>query len=308
MSRLVDAGADVVCLVRDWVPQSELVGGESARPRQGRRAATSATRRCSSACLGEYEIDTVIHLAAQTIVGVANRNPGLDVRDQHRRDLAAARGVPPQPGGQADRRRLVRQGLRRAGEAALRRGHAARGPASLRRQQVVRRPDRQTLRGHLRPAGRDHPLRQLLRRRRPELEPASCPARSARVLRGERPVIRSDGTFVRDYFYVEDGAAAYIAPGRGAGAARRPCRRGVQLLERDASSPCSSCVDEDPGRRWARRSSRTSATRRAHEIRDQYLERREGARRCSAGGRCSRLDEGLDANHRLVPRLPRRDA
>lgn len=25
--------------------------------------------------LGEYEIDTVIHLAAQTIVGVANRNP-----------------------------------------------------------------------------------------------------------------------------------------------------------------------------------------------------------------------------------------
>ena len=29
------------------------------------------------------------------------------------------------------------------------------------------------------------------------------------VLRGERPVIRSDGTYVRDYFYVEDGAAAY---------------------------------------------------------------------------------------------------
>jgi CDP-glucose 4,6-dehydratase len=29
------------------------------------------------------------------------------------------------------------------------------------------------------------------------------------VLRGQRPVIRSDGEFVRDYFYVEDGAAAY---------------------------------------------------------------------------------------------------
>jgi CDP-glucose 4,6-dehydratase len=29
------------------------------------------------------------------------------------------------------------------------------------------------------------------------------------VLRGKRPVIRSDGQFVRDYFYVEDGAAAY---------------------------------------------------------------------------------------------------
>jgi len=30
------------------------------------------------------------------------------------------------------------------------------------------------------------------------------------VLRGERPVIRSDGQSVRDYFYVEDGAEAYM--------------------------------------------------------------------------------------------------
>lgn len=30
------------------------------------------------------------------------------------------------------------------------------------------------------------------------------------VLRGQRPVIRSDGRFVRDYFFVEDGAAAYM--------------------------------------------------------------------------------------------------
>ena len=30
------------------------------------------------------------------------------------------------------------------------------------------------------------------------------------ILRGERPVIRSDGQFVRDYFYIQDGAAAYM--------------------------------------------------------------------------------------------------
>ncbi len=30
------------------------------------------------------------------------------------------------------------------------------------------------------------------------------------VYRGERPVIRSDGRYIRDYFYVEDGAAAYL--------------------------------------------------------------------------------------------------
>ncbi|HEX9792722.1 MAG TPA: NAD-dependent epimerase/dehydratase family protein [Planctomycetota bacterium] len=31
------------------------------------------------------------------------------------------------------------------------------------------------------------------------------------ILRGERPVVRSDGTLVRDYFYVEDAVAAYLA-------------------------------------------------------------------------------------------------
>jgi CDP-glucose 4,6-dehydratase len=30
------------------------------------------------------------------------------------------------------------------------------------------------------------------------------------VLRGERPIIRSDGKYVRDYFYIEDGSAAYM--------------------------------------------------------------------------------------------------
>src|SRR5438105_3291622 len=30
------------------------------------------------------------------------------------------------------------------------------------------------------------------------------------VLRNERPVIRSDGSYIRDYFYVKDGAAAYL--------------------------------------------------------------------------------------------------
>jgi CDP-glucose 4,6-dehydratase len=30
------------------------------------------------------------------------------------------------------------------------------------------------------------------------------------VIRGERPIIRSDGQYVRDYFYIEDGARAYM--------------------------------------------------------------------------------------------------
>jgi len=30
------------------------------------------------------------------------------------------------------------------------------------------------------------------------------------ALRGQRPVIRSDGNYIRDYFYVEDGVSAYL--------------------------------------------------------------------------------------------------
>ena len=30
------------------------------------------------------------------------------------------------------------------------------------------------------------------------------------MLRGQRPIIRSDGNYVRDYFYIEDGAVAYM--------------------------------------------------------------------------------------------------
>src|SRR5262245_46730748 len=72
--RLVEMEADVVCLVRDWVPQSELV-----RARLIDRVKVVRGDICDQElmerALGEHEIATVIHLAAQTIVGIANRNP-----------------------------------------------------------------------------------------------------------------------------------------------------------------------------------------------------------------------------------------
>src|SRR5688500_19545637 len=74
VKRLVGAGASVVCLVRDWVPQSELIRGkliEQVRVVRGDVRDQALWERV----LGEYEIDTVFHLAAQTIVGIANRNP-----------------------------------------------------------------------------------------------------------------------------------------------------------------------------------------------------------------------------------------
>src|SRR5437660_6123014 len=72
--RLLALGADVVCLVRDWVPQSELVRArliDRVKVVRGDIADQALLERA----LGEFESDTVIHLAAQTIVGIANRNP-----------------------------------------------------------------------------------------------------------------------------------------------------------------------------------------------------------------------------------------
>src|SRR5207302_1657364 len=74
VKRLREAGADVVCLVRDWSPGSELVRcGDLERVKAVRGDVRD--QPLLERCMGEYEVDTVIHLAAQTIVGIANRNP-----------------------------------------------------------------------------------------------------------------------------------------------------------------------------------------------------------------------------------------
>ena len=74
VSRLVALGADVVCLVRDWVPQSILIGGDLLdRVRVARGDIND--QECLERVLSEYEIDTVQHLAAQTIVGVGLKSP-----------------------------------------------------------------------------------------------------------------------------------------------------------------------------------------------------------------------------------------
>ena len=135
-----------------------------------RCAATSAIRRCSSASSASTRSTPSFTWRRRPSSAIANRNPVSTFESNIARHLDAARGLPPQPDGEADRRRLVGQGLRRPRSAALRRGDAAAGPHPVRRQQVVRGPDRADLRRHLRPAGGDHPLRQFLRRRRPQLE------------------------------------------------------------------------------------------------------------------------------------------
>src|ERR1700691_4438908 len=71
--RLIEAGADVVCLVRDWVPNRELIKSNLIEHVTVVRG-DLRDRDLLERTIGEYETDTVIHLAAQAIVCVANRN------------------------------------------------------------------------------------------------------------------------------------------------------------------------------------------------------------------------------------------
>jgi CDP-glucose 4,6-dehydratase len=72
--RLLAEGADVVTLVYDWDPQSELIrSGDVSRTHVvsgGLEDLTAVDR-----AVNVHETDTVIHLGAQTLVGAALRNP-----------------------------------------------------------------------------------------------------------------------------------------------------------------------------------------------------------------------------------------
>jgi CDP-glucose 4,6-dehydratase len=73
---LVKNKVEIVCLVRDWIPQSELFHTSNLLLSGVNIVNGSITDQpLIERTLGEYEIETVFHIAAQTIVGVANRNP-----------------------------------------------------------------------------------------------------------------------------------------------------------------------------------------------------------------------------------------
>jgi CDP-glucose 4,6-dehydratase len=207
VQRLHELNADVVCLIRDWSPQSHLV-------RTGLIDKVKRVRGdvCDQALiervLGEYEVDIVFHLAAQTIVGIANRNPvstletniggTWSVLEAARRSPAVKQVVV----ASSDKAYGDAEG--RYGEDTPLRGHhpydVSKSCADLIAQAYAatyKLPVTITRCGNFYGGG-DLNWNRIV------------PGTIRSVLRGQAPVIRSDGSPVRDYFYVEDGAAAYI--------------------------------------------------------------------------------------------------
>jgi CDP-glucose 4,6-dehydratase len=206
--RLVESDAAVVCLVRDWVPHSTLLAGDLASKATIVRGDVR-DQALIERILGEYEIDTVLHLAAQTIVPIANRNPvstfesniggTWSLLEACRRSPAVKQVVY----ASSDKAYGECDDLPYDEATPLRGSHpydVSKSCGDLIAQSYATTyglPVAITRCGNFYGGG-DLNWNRIV------------PGTIRSVLRGERPVIRSDGTLIRDYFYVEDGAAAYM--------------------------------------------------------------------------------------------------
>lgn len=202
-----------MCVVRDWVPQSEM-----ARSRDIERVKVVRgdvrDRECLERSLGEYEIDTVFHLAAQTIVGIANRNPASTFESNIQGTwnlLEACRRSPAVKTiiiASSDKAYGDQLALPYSEDTPLQGQHpydVSKSCADLIAHSYAvtyQLPAAITRCGNFYGGG-DLNWNRIV------------PGTIRSVLRGERPIIRSDGEFVRDYFYVEDGAAAYMTLAEG---------------------------------------------------------------------------------------------
>jgi CDP-glucose 4,6-dehydratase len=214
VARLLERRANVVALVLDADPQSELMRSGNVRRISvvnGPLEDLDALERA----IAIHAVDTVFHLGAQAIVGAAMAAPWITLE-------ANVRGT----------YNLL---------------EACRRQAGLVRCIVVASSDKAYGSSETLPYREDHPLvgthpydvskscADLLARAYHvsyglPLAIARCgnifgggdlnwsrvvPGTIRSWSRGEAPIIRSDGTFVRDYFYVRDAADAYLALAEG---------------------------------------------------------------------------------------------
>jgi len=206
---LVARGANVTILLRDWTPASRLVS-EDLLSRVTVVGGALEDERLLLRALNEYEIETVLHLGAQTIVGTAARSTVSTFEANIRGTWNLLEGCRQLP-------RLVKRVVIASSDKAY--GEHPTLPytedaplqgrfpydvskscadlIALSYWHTYRLPIAVTRCGNLFGGG-DLNFNRLV------------PGTIRSVLLNERPVIRSDGSFVRDYFYVRDAVAAYL--------------------------------------------------------------------------------------------------
>jgi len=289
VKRLLDQGAHVVTLVRDWDPQTELVrSGDILRTNvvNGRLEDYDALERA----INEHEVDTVFHLGAQPIVSTALRNPlptfEANIRGSY--NLLEACRV---------HRSLVTRVVVASSDKAY-----GDGPSLPYTEDM--------------PANGKHPydvsksctdLLALSYAHTYDLPVtvARCgniygggdlnwsrivPGTIRSVWNNERPVIRSNGLFTRDYIFVDDVVDAYLA-------LAEQCDRAGVAGEAFNFSPESRVSVIDITRAIQRLMKRTDLEpvildQVRAEIRDQYLDSGKAKARLGWRARHS-LDQGL---------------
>lgn len=205
---LVERGANVTGLIRDWVPQSNLNWSgfnNKINIVRGELEDYFLLERT----LNEYEIDTVFNLAAQTIVTIANRNPlstfetnikgTWNILEACRRSNLVKRVV----FASSDKAYGSQDELPYDESTPLEGRHpydVSKSCADLLCRsyyETYQLPVCVTRCGNFYGGG-DLNFNRIV------------PGTIRSLLHNERPIIRSDGTMVRDYFYIEDGAKAYM--------------------------------------------------------------------------------------------------
>jgi CDP-glucose 4,6-dehydratase len=206
---LLARGATVVALVRDWVPDSRAVSA-GVLPKCVTVRGELQDHDLLLRALNEYEIDTVFHIGAQTIVGTANRS-ALSTFESNIQGtwclLEAAKQSPRLVQrvivASSDKAYGVHDKLPYTEDAPLQ----GRYPYDVSKSctdlisfsywHTYKVPVAVTRCGNLFGGG-DLNFNRLI------------PGTIRSALEDEAPLIRSDGSFVRDYFYVRDAVGAYL--------------------------------------------------------------------------------------------------
>jgi CDP-glucose 4,6-dehydratase len=205
---LLENRADVVVLLRDWVPGSQLITSkllEKVTIVRGDLADPKNLERI----LAEYEIQSVIHLAAQTIVPIANKNPLSTFESniagtwnllESCRPIKTIQSIVIASSDKAygDVSELPYQEdmpLRALYPYDV--SKACADMISISYAKTFDMPIAITRCGNFFGGG-DLNWNRII------------PGTIRSVIRGQPPVIRSDGTLVRDYIYVEDAVSAYM--------------------------------------------------------------------------------------------------
>lgn len=210
--RLLDEGAHVAVLLRDWDPQSELIRSGTVR----RVSVVTGALEDYAAVLRavvEHEVTTVFHLGAQTIVGTALRNPlgtfesnirgSWHVLEACRQLGGAVRSVVVASSDKAYGDSDVlpyTEDLPLAGRHPYDVSKSCTDLIALTYAQTYGTPVTVARCGNIYGGG-DLNWSRIV------------PGTIRSALRGERPVLRSDGSMVRDYVYVQDVVESYLLLG-----------------------------------------------------------------------------------------------